>query len=75
MIKNKEKKRDRVPYFSTIEKMMSCVPIAVCSSSATFVVIEIPPNPKSILVPTVFDSPAGISIVPLLYLYSLYEFL
>ncbi len=51
-------------YFFTIEKMMSCVPDAVCSSSAIFAKIEIKPNPKSIPVVTVTVSPAGMSIAP-----------
>jgi len=44
--------------------MMSCIPDAVCSSSATFATIEIGPNPKSIPVVTVIVSPAGMSMVP-----------
>jgi len=51
--------RDRIPYLFTIEKMMSCIPIAVFSSPATIAVIEIPPNPKSIPVPTVVDPSTG----------------
>lgn len=39
--------------------MMSCIPIAVFSSPATIAVIEIPPNPKSIPVPTVVDPSTG----------------
>jgi hypothetical protein len=65
---NKRKKKEKgetISYFFTIEKMMICVPVAVCSSSATFAVIEIAPNPKSIPVFTVTDFPAGISTVPL----------
>jgi hypothetical protein len=47
---------------------MNCVPFAVFSSSATFAVIVIGPSPKNIPVPTVFVSPAGMSMVPLIVL-------
>ena len=66
--RKKKEKGEKVPYFFTIDKMMNCNPVAVCSSPATLAIMEIAPNPKSVPVFIVTDFPAGMSTVPLMVL-------
>lgn len=57
--KTKKEMENGISYFFTIDKMTTCVPFAVCSSSATFAVIVMGPMPKNSPVPMVIVSPAG----------------